>query len=741
MMRLSLLSAAALASTLVAQSNVVPGLNGRLSQIDNLTYYGRRGPAHPNGQVGMAMLNEMCNPGTVAIPWFAAMQPNHPKFGFILVRVSNGRLEQVSDWSYCKHAFTSTNYSGACGTCNTPGGNTMGVGCSDTYGDGNNADRYWLGPPEEIDPWLGTWNPIGSYFDRGDPAVGGAQATDGNRSLTQSQTSAMDPVKNRITVNEVDLLTPGAAYFYGIQLIHQGEAVANRADNLASRGCSPTYGGSQWSFPNNGPMAHGSILTRWPGAEVNVGQNGNDDGRFFVASLVTPLGGGMYHYEYAVHNVDNNRGGATFRVPIAASATASNFTFGDIDQNPLNDWLATRVGNEIVFTAPGNNPLNWNTIYNFGFDANFAPGSGVATLDEARIGPGALTVDVAAKVPSGSTFAQWNAVGAGCGGSNCQSSFYELFGSAGAFDLANSQWALTFNGSNYALGAGTGTYVAPAGTALNLGDDAGASITLPFSFPYPGGSTNSLWVCSNGYVQAGGNDTAFDPTVGGFLSGAPRWAAAWHDFNPSGTTSIRWESTPTVVRVSYTAVPNYAGGGTATFQYQFFANGDVNVLYQSVAANGNAYLVGFTPGNGASDPGSWDISAGLGGGLTLCSGPTPDVALAASARPVMGTSINLDTTNIPSGSVLGLSILSLTQLTPGVDLTFLGMPGCTLYQNLDVLNTFATPGTSASVPWNVPNVPSASGLVVMNQSAVLKVGINPFGFVTSNAVALLLGVN
>jgi hypothetical protein len=744
MNKIALLSFAALATTAAAQSNAVAGLDGRLSLIDSLTYYGRRGAAHPNGEIGMAMLNEMCNPGTVGIPWTAAMQSNHPKFGFLLVRVSGGKIEQVNDWSFCKHAFTSTNYSGACGTCNTPGGSVMGVGCSDTYGAGNNADRFWLGPPAEIDPWLGTWNPVGSYFDYGDPAVTGAAAIDGIRSLSGTQTNAFDTVKNRMTVREADLLTAGAQYYYAIQLIHQGEAVANRGDNLASRGCNPTYNGSTWSFPNNAnAMTHGSVLTRWPGAEVNVGQNGNDDGRFFVGCVVTPLGGGNYHYEYAVHNVDNNRGGATLRVPIDAGAVASNFSFGDIDTNALNEWTAARVGNEVVFTAPASNPLNWGTIYNFGFDANFPPGSGLVTLDEARLGPGALTVGVGAKVPSGSTFAQSSATGAGCGGSNCQSSFYEFFSSAASFDLANQRFALTFNGNNYALSQGTGTYVTPAGTATNIvsGDDAGANVNLPFSLPYPGGSTNTLWVCTNGFVQAGGNSTSYTPSASGFLSGAPTWAAAWHDLNPAAGT-IKLDSSASVVRITYVGVANYSGGGTLTFQYQFFPNGNVNVVYGACTPAGNEYLTGFTRGNGAADPGSWDITANLGTGLNLCAGPTPNLALAASARPIMGTTINLNTTNIPAASAIGVSILSLTEYpAPGFDLAALGMPGCRLYAGLDVLNTFLIGGPSASVSWVVPNVPSASGVVIMNQSAVLKPGVNAFGAITSNALQLLLGIN
>ena len=744
MKKIALLSFAALASSLIAQSNAVTGLDGRLSLIDSLTYYGRRGAAYPNGEVGMAMLNEMCNPGTVGIPWSAAMQSNHPKFGFLLVRVSGGKIEQINDWSFCKHAFTSTNYSGACGTCTTPGGSVMGVGCSDTYGAGNNADRYWLGPPAEIDPWLGTWNPVGSYFDRGDPAVTGAGAVDGVRTLSGTQTNAFDAVKNRMTVREADLLTAGAQYFYAIQLIHQGEPVANRGDNLASRGCTPSYSGSSWSFPNNASaMTHGSVLTRWPGAEVNVGQNGNDDGRFFVGCVVTPLGGGNYHYEYAVHNVDNNRGGAAFRVPIDAGAVASNFTFGDIDTNALNEWGAARIGNEVVFTAPASNPLNWGTIYNFGFDANFAPGSGMVTLDEARLGPGALSVGVGAKVPSGSTFAQATATGAGCGGSNCQSAFYEYFASAANFDLANTRWALTYAGGNYTLGQGSGSFLPPSAAAVNgpSGDDAGASVTLPFTLPYPGGTTNTLWICTNGFVQAGGSDTSYTPSASGFLSGAPRWAAAWHDLNPAAGT-IRVDASPSVVCISFNGVANYSGGGTATFQFQFYPNGNVNVVYGAVTAAGNEYLVGFTRGNGAADPGSWDISANLGAGLALCSGPTPNLALAASARPIMGTTIQLNTSNIPSGAPVGISLLSLTEYpAPGVDLGSLGMPGCRLYAGTDIMNTFLVGGSSTAVAFSVPNVPSASGTVIMNQSAVLKPGINSFGAITSNALQLLLGVN
>src|SRR5688572_32312120 len=106
---------AAVIPGLAAQSNTVNGLDGNLYEISSPTVWGRRGPAFPGGEFGFSARNDMCNPGTVIIPWQAAMAPNHPRFGFMIARVSNGRMVQISDNSYIKHAFTSLNTnSGPC---------------------------------------------------------------------------------------------------------------------------------------------------------------------------------------------------------------------------------------------------------------------------------------------------------------------------------------------------------------------------------------------------------------------------------------------------------------------------------------------------------------------------------------------------------------------------------------------------------------------------------------------------
>src|SRR5262245_13966574 len=285
--RLLLVAAAAfIAGTAASQSNTVAGLDGNLFDIGSPTMWGRRGAAKPNGEIGFSGSNTMCNPGSVPIPWFAQMAENHPKFGFMMVRVTNDRMVQISDRSYCKHAFTSLNTpSGPCLPCTNPSGpgNNMWVGCSDVYSAGNNASRDNLGPADEIDPWLGTWAHVGSFFDRGFPDVGAPNNNNG----TQSPITPTDSVMNRVTIKDADILVPSSQFYFQIHLLHQGEAVANRGNNLRNVGIvftNATTGqaGSGYTVTTSGVSQSGSVLTRWTGSTLNMAGNGVDDGRIAV---------------------------------------------------------------------------------------------------------------------------------------------------------------------------------------------------------------------------------------------------------------------------------------------------------------------------------------------------------------------------------------------------------------------------------------------------------------------------
>jgi len=192
------LAVAAVCGDLLAQSNERGvGYDAALANISSATYYGRRGAAYPGGEIGVAFQNQLCNPGSVPVEWRSpggsigsTIQTDHPKFGFLVAREVNGRLVQISDWSYCKHAFLSLNspsVSPCLGGCVIPpaGGAQLGVKCSDIYSAGNNASRTYLGPPAEINPWLGTWPAVGSYFDVGE-AAGAADAASARASTSRS---------------------------------------------------------------------------------------------------------------------------------------------------------------------------------------------------------------------------------------------------------------------------------------------------------------------------------------------------------------------------------------------------------------------------------------------------------------------------------------------------------------------------------------------------------------------------
>ena len=407
--------AAALLAPLGAQSNTIAGLDGSLTNNSGASYFGRRGSAYPNGEVSMCCSYTMCNPGTVPIAWTAPMNANHPMFAMSVVRETNGRFEQItnSQTTYVKHAFGAANSASTCGgTCQTTGSG-LRVNCSDTYGASLNANRFYLGPTSEIDPWTGIWQPVGSYFDRGDPDVGAPLNTDGVRSLqSNSGGFSTDPVKNRVTLREQDLLTPGT-FYYCCHIVCRGEDGDLHWNNMGNRQMTATWGGSTWTFGVPGAFAQGSVLNRWTGASVSNARNGDNDGHFIVAVKVTQLDMWTWHYEYAVQNFDNARGGATLRLPMHQSNTVTNITFRDTNQDPLDNWTTSRTSTELIFQATATNPLTWNNIYNFGFNCNVGPGAGNVTIDQALIGPGALSVAVTTQVPSG--VAMVADLGPGCG--------------------------------------------------------------------------------------------------------------------------------------------------------------------------------------------------------------------------------------------------------------------------------------------------------------------------------------
>jgi hypothetical protein len=349
-----------------------------------------------------------------------------------------------------------------------------------------------------------------------------------------------------------------------------------------------------------------------------------------------------------------------------------------------------------------------------------------------------LTVVVNPTVPNAIRPAVASPLGIGCGG--CRSALYEFFYQPVSFDLANTSMTLAFNGTDYTATGGTAPLIPPTGTALALGHSSEVTVPLPFSLPFPGGTTAQLRVCSNGFISPGAsNGTSPIPTSAAFLGGAPRWAAAWHNLNPATGGQVIVDSSPTSVRVTWLGVADFTPGGSNTFQCEFLPSGTVNIVWQNMTVFGSSTLVGWSPGAVSPDPGPLDLSAALVTPIPLCLANVMPITLLASARPVLGSTINLQTTSIPPASAFAAVVLSFTRAMPPIDLTTIGMPGCFQYPVGGSTLLYPAPGAAASTPLIIPVAISYAGLEVIGQSFSYSPLLTPLGVVSSNGLLLFLG--
>ncbi|MEO6596992.1 MAG: hypothetical protein ABIP94_19775 [Planctomycetota bacterium] len=332
-------------------------------------------------------------------------------------------------------------------------------------------------------------------------------------------------------------------------------------------------------------------------------------------------------------------------------------------------------------------------------------------------------------------------------------SVYEYFATSAAFDLSNSSISMLPSGNGgYVVLPGITTYVAPtvAATVVALTDDSESPVNLSSPFPHAGGTTSSLTVCSNGYVSiASGNGTAYTPVVATMLAAPQTGWWNWHDYNPAATGGgrVKFEQAAGIAYITWDGVYDFTGTTAANanrFQFQFdTTSGAVHLVFQTMSALGNPRLVGYSPAGPSIDPGSQDLSVLLPSTILLAINENP-LALTASARPLIGTTINLVTAN-QTGMNVGVNFLSLAQIpAPGFDLGVIGAPGCPalidVNQSLgNVISNLGLPGTSMSVSIPIPNSNQLLGAQVFSQSVWIDVTANAFGALTSNGVALVLG--
>lgn len=367
--------------------------------VGALQNYSKYGSVVSGGKTIMAYSfgTTSCNIGNQQLLWQQSTS-NHPVIPQNVYRIKNGRIEQVG-MSWIKHGFCALQES-LCGTC-TPAGagcpSALGVGCSDPYESTLNGDQTKLGPRSQVNAATGVFP-----YPFWSPAI---PATIGRR--VQVDKNDFDPALNA-----------GAVYYCEAQYVHPQDAANGNGENNASHRKftigSFTSGAYNLAFSGGTIQQKGAIFA-WQTVHPDVAIEKaavSGDGIFHVANRVTQNTDGTWHYEYAVHNLNSDRSGASFSIPIPEGVVVTNSGFKDIGYHSNEvydgtDWTIAQNDDGALtwsctqsFAENANaNALRWATMYNFWFDADTAPEAGLATIGLFK--PGSIdSVAVAGKVPS-----------------------------------------------------------------------------------------------------------------------------------------------------------------------------------------------------------------------------------------------------------------------------------------------------------------------------------------------------
>jgi hypothetical protein len=380
-------------------SALVPGPDVIVGDIEDVAQFDP-----PVGtQVGLAIGTDSCNNGDQPVDWFALPSNNHPVVPQNLYRMSGGttnneRFEQIGQ-SWMKHTFLALE-DFVCGNCNTSGcqtGSHLCPGCSDPYVSGLNGDQNSIGSRAWINPFTGV-------FPRGD-----SQTPPNNHNG-----HVHNGVSHRILVEMSDLIpaqNPGASYFGEAAYLNPHEYTwcqshptqCNIFNNYSYRQFSVTGGPTFFNFPSVGATVRMQpAIQAWvaTGATVDEYEFRPEDGAIFVGYKVTGPVGGLWHYEYAIFNMNSDWGVGSFSVPFDAGVNVSNIGFHAPPQHPgwphdgtqgdtgysSAPWDVSQGGNGITWSTetfaqnPNANAIRWGTLYNFRFDADHPPSTTVTAV-------------------------------------------------------------------------------------------------------------------------------------------------------------------------------------------------------------------------------------------------------------------------------------------------------------------------------------------------------------------------
>jgi hypothetical protein len=368
-------------------------------------------------QVGLAVATTSCNNGDQPVDWFALPNTDHPVVPQNFYRMSGGpdnteRFEQIGQ-SWLKHTFFALE-DDACGFgCNTSGcgtGSHLCPGCSDPYSAGLNGDQDQIGSRAWVNPFTGNFPTTAN--DHGGHNHDGLS----HRALVE--------------VNDLNTtLNQGAKYFAEAQYVAPSEYTwcqthpteCNMSNNASHRQYSVS-GTTSFSFsPVGNTVRMLAAIWAWTGATINRFEaDPGNDGFCFLGYKVTNPSPGVWHYEYALYNMNLDRAIQSFGVPLGASVNVSNIGFHAPPQHPgwANDgtlnsqgysstpWTPTQTANSLTWATEtfadnqNANAIRWGTLYNFRFDADQPPQAANATVGFFKTGA-PITVAIQAPVQGG----------------------------------------------------------------------------------------------------------------------------------------------------------------------------------------------------------------------------------------------------------------------------------------------------------------------------------------------------
>ncbi len=333
-------------------------------------------------------------------------------------------------------------------------------------------------------------------------------------------------------------------------------------------------------------------------------------------------------------------------------------------------------------------------------------------------------------------------------GTGCYSNSATWFEQFGSFDLSGSAIRMIPNGQGgYTMIPGAPTAFVHTVPGLALIDDSVGTLALPSAFNYPGGSTTSLSISSNGFIWLQTSTVSdFSPTAAELFSNPARFCPLWCDMVPDGATNLNNVYAEVDVAnnkayVTWSNVPTFSAGGTVNAQVEFdLTTGDVNLTYGAVTLPAITAIAGWTPGTGFSslNIGSQDVSVALPGSFSTGTVETLPLTLSAGSTPALGTTVVYTTSNIPATSLISADLISLGQINPGVGIA--GAPGCLQLVDLSLASTTLLIGSpSATLSLSIPNDAGLVGLPLNVQSASFVPGVNPLNVITSNGVRSVVG--